>query len=256
MFLLDHAYWEVRRTKEKGRGVFAKKIIPAGAVIGDYIGRVITPEQDDESNGLYSMYCHKRIGFFPDTSAIGIHLINHSCMPNCAIYPNKGHVLYFALRIIFPQEELTVAYMIDPPEPDETIIDSCRCICGTPLCTGTMRVSPDQATRFSRFIRQQQGRWYTKLPAPIGTILPKLASYPDHINDHPVYNLFGSLKEAAYPVSSFSEVAKVTYIRQLIRTHGRCLYVKNNKFVILGITNETLVVSEQQSDFEKRRKAL
>ena len=51
MCLLKDADWEVKKTKEKGRGVFCKKEIKAGTVIGDYLGKVIkTAEYDLEKD--------------------------------------------------------------------------------------------------------------------------------------------------------------------------------------------------------------
>ena len=44
MFLLSEDYLQIRKTKKKGFGVFAKKRIKAGTVIGDYLGKVIKTE--------------------------------------------------------------------------------------------------------------------------------------------------------------------------------------------------------------------
>ena len=41
MFLLKDTDWEIKKTKEKGLGVFAKKEIKAGTVISDYLGKII-----------------------------------------------------------------------------------------------------------------------------------------------------------------------------------------------------------------------
>lgn len=41
MFLLKNNSWKIKKTIEKGYGVFAKKEIKAGTVISDYLGKVI-----------------------------------------------------------------------------------------------------------------------------------------------------------------------------------------------------------------------
>jgi len=41
MFLISDDYWQIQKTKEKGYGVFAKKEIKKGTIIGDYLGKVI-----------------------------------------------------------------------------------------------------------------------------------------------------------------------------------------------------------------------
>ena len=68
MFLIPDNYWEVRDTKEKGEGVFAKKNISPGVVIGDYIGTVVkTAEENvrEEDIGLYLMYYNNQASIYP-----------------------------------------------------------------------------------------------------------------------------------------------------------------------------------------------
>ena len=82
MFLISKDYWEVRETKEKGRGVFAKKGIAAGTVVGDYLGRVIKTAEydlDRDKEGLYLMYLTDEASIYPDLKKPGLHLFNHSC---------------------------------------------------------------------------------------------------------------------------------------------------------------------------------
>ena len=116
MFLIPEDFWEVRKTAEKGLGVFAKKEILAGTVIGDYLGKVIkTAEYDLErdAKGLFLMYLNDSASIYPDLSKPGIHLLNHSCEPNCWIYCFRGHTLFFALRNIKKGEELYCHYGVD-----------------------------------------------------------------------------------------------------------------------------------------------
>src|SRR5579871_5079449 len=121
MFLLSPDYWEIKKTKNKGKGVFAKKNIIAGTIIGDYLGKIIRKDDEEkyeDKYGFYAMYYHGRATIFPEVKQPGIHLINHSCMPNCYMYTYQGHTLYFALRRIFAGEELTVSYLVSPLDDD------------------------------------------------------------------------------------------------------------------------------------------
>ena len=74
---------------KKGRGLYAAKDIKAGTKIIDYIGKIITNKQVDESDKfdnskpIYLFTLNKRYtldGDFPWNTA---GLINHSCDNNC-----------------------------------------------------------------------------------------------------------------------------------------------------------------------------
>src|ERR1035437_4362700 len=138
MILLLDKYWEIKNTKNKGRGIFAKIDIPQGLIIGDYIGKVIHPKDAvvDEEN-FYLMYYHDTAAISPDLKQPGIHLLNHSCVPNAWLYIYKGHTLAFALKKISKGEELTIPYLLSPI--DEFCAPCLHvCKCGDLQCTGTM----------------------------------------------------------------------------------------------------------------------
>src|ERR1700687_1155673 len=103
MFLLPREFWEIKKTKEKGLGVTARKKINKGTIIGDYLGKVIKTREYDFSKvkqELYLLYYSDQASIYPDLGEPGIHLINHSCAPNCWMYTYKGHTLFFAIRKI------------------------------------------------------------------------------------------------------------------------------------------------------------
>ena len=57
MFLFSNDYWEIKITSKKGKGVFAKKDIPPGTVIGDYLGiPILDKNYDENKSGLFDMY--------------------------------------------------------------------------------------------------------------------------------------------------------------------------------------------------------
>mgnify|MGYP001559395028 FL=1 len=108
MILLKQTYWKVKTTKHKGDGLFAKKDIQPGVVIGDYLGKVLHNSEIEipsEKENFYLMYYHDRASIFPDLTKPGAHLFNHSCEPNCALFTYQGHILFFSLRKIFAGEK-------------------------------------------------------------------------------------------------------------------------------------------------------
>lgn len=188
MFLLADDYWQIKKTKEKGYGVFAKRQIKAGTTIGDYLGKVIkTAEYDlaSDKKGLYLMYFSDQASIYPNLKKPGIHLLNHSCTPNCWIYTYHGHTLFFALRKIKAGEELTISYLLSPLE------DTCKncphtCKCKSKFCTGTMHLSKAKYEKWQKW--QNLKKKKTKTPKTIfGKNLQKLTSYPKTIPNNPIY---------------------------------------------------------------------
>lgn len=240
MFLLDASKWKVKKTQWKGRGAFASSEINPGTVIGDYIGKILRPDEDPDEEGIYSMELGDNAIVAPDVDSIGVHIINHSCMPNCALYPFEGHMLYVALRKIFPGEELTVNYFISPTgEDDESVL---MCSCGTPLCHGTMYVSEEREAQFVSFLEKKQGKKYN-LPLQFHKDLPLLSAYPSHVEDDAIYDMFGSLDEKP-EVRMDSSLPSVAQIRTRIRETGKMLAYKKLHCTILGISQGLVVYKE------------
>jgi hypothetical protein len=188
MFLLSKTYWQVKQTKEKGRGVFAAKKIPSGTVIGDYLGTVIDMAQfdpaDDEEH-LFLMYFTDHACIYPDDRVPGVHLLNHSCKPNCWIYSYQGHTLFFSLRTIEPGEELTISYLLSP---NDGTCKPCThvCKCGSRFCTGSMHLSFESYVLWQTFLKNERKKTKS-VPFRYGEILPKLPAYPETIPNNPIY---------------------------------------------------------------------
>lgn len=188
MFLLKDNFWQIKATYEKGFGVFAKKQIKAGTIIGDYLGKVIKTAEynlDKDKEGLYLMYFTDTACIYPNLKKPGIHLLNHSCSPNCWIYIHRGHTLFFALRKIEPGEELTISYLLSPK--DETCKPCTHnCKCESKFCTGTMHLTKDKYKQWQKFQNEQKEK--TKTPKVVfGKNLPKLTSYPKIDPNNPIY---------------------------------------------------------------------
>ncbi len=194
MFLLKDDHWQIKKTQEKGFGVFAKKEIKAGTIIGDYLGKVIKTAEydlDKDKKGLFLMYFTDQAAIYPNLKKPGIHLLNHSCTPNCWLYTYCGHTLFFALRKIFSGEELTISYLLSPKDEN---CNPCThtCKCKSKFCTGTMHLSKDKYERWQKFQNEEKKKT-KKAKAVFGKNLPKLTSYPKIIPNNPIYAIICSL---------------------------------------------------------------
>lgn len=180
MFLLSDKYWEIKNTKSKGRGVFAKKDIPKASIIGDYIGKIIHPQDAiiDEEN-LYLMYYHDYAVISPDLKKPGVHLLNHSCKPNAFLYTYKGHTLAFALEKISKGEEITIPYLLSPKD---SFCNPCLhiCKCGHLDCSGTMHLSKEIYKKW-KIISEKWAKKTKRERISFGKELPRLSSYPNKI---------------------------------------------------------------------------
>ena len=101
---------------KKGRGLYASKDIKAGTKVIDYIGKLITKKQTEESdkydNGkpIYLFTINKRYDLDGDFSWNTAGLINHSCDNNCD-YDGKGLKIWVkAIKDIKKGEELSYDY--------------------------------------------------------------------------------------------------------------------------------------------------
>ena len=242
MFLIPASYLHIKKTKKKGRGVFALKPIAAGTVIGDYLGKIVKDreaERLEKRNGgiCFSMdYTGGDTSIYPDIKSPGIHIINHSCAPNCDAYYYFGHTLYFALRRIFPGEELTVDYGFDP-RSDDTVS---YCLCGSPFCHGTMYAGPEKLTESRVFFQKQTRGQHFKICQP-GEILQPLAKYPSKIKDFVFYDLAANLEVA--PISyNDKKLPNIHNLRRRLRDSGRILKFSRLGFSVLRIVKGTVIV--------------
>jgi len=143
--LTTAAPW-VRRGRSgiHGRGLFARRDIPAGTRVIEYVGERVTKAESDRRDGLRCARArrggdgcvyifelnqrHDLDGRVPWNLA---RLINHSCAPNCEPQIIRGHVWIVALRDIAAGEELSYDYGFDACHWREH-----PCRCGAPECIG------------------------------------------------------------------------------------------------------------------------
>jgi len=241
MILLPHDYWEIKKVPKKGKGLFAKKDIEAGTVIGDYLGLVIRAEAEDEydkEDHFYLMYYHDKASIYPDVKKPGIHIINYSCTPNVWMYTYKGHALYFALRHIFAGEELNVNYLL---EPQDNSCSPCThlCHCGSVICTGTMHMTAEKYDAWDELNHEISKRTKTDRVF-YGKNLPQLSTYPESIEDHPLYTLFGNEKVKP-KICDETSLPSIEKIREYIRTSGQTLLYQKLYLHIIGVMDGVII---------------
>lgn len=146
MFVIPKSYWQVLGTGKKGRGVFAVKKIKKGTLIGDYLGKLVRYEEIDEADYPYLMYFNDQRGIVADKNQVGVHLLNHSCDPNCSMQPTRKYMSFVATKNINPGEELTISYKY-PPQ-DFCTNCSHECFCGSANCLGTMHTLKEEYERW------------------------------------------------------------------------------------------------------------
>jgi len=123
----------------KGRGLYATKNIKEGTKIIDYLGKIITNKQVDESNKydnkkpIYLFTLNKKYTLDGDFSWNTAGLINHSCNPNYQ-YNSKGLKIWVtAIRDIKKEEEFTCDYGFSFEKED---YKQFPCKCGAKNCCG------------------------------------------------------------------------------------------------------------------------
>src|SRR5581483_9972728 len=237
MFLIPKDYWKVKKTKKKGLGVFATKDIEAGTVIGDYLGKIIHPDKEDDyekKHGFYSMYYHTKASIFPNPKSLGIHLINHSCAPNSWMYTYKGHTLYFSIRKIFKGEEITISYLLGPQDTDcAPCTDICKC--GSFNCSQTMHMPKK---KYEAWISHDEkvDKKTKREKVSLNTKLSPLPDYPKHIQDEKIFTLIGSSQKK--PVNYLeTKLPSLSEVRKRIRKTGRYAHFEKLNLTLYGVSD-------------------
>jgi len=138
-------YILVKESSIHSRGVFAKKDIPEGTRIIEYVGEKIThaesicraemelirAKKDKSYGAVYLFELNKRHDIDGNVPYNTARLINHSCDPNCETDIIGGHIWVMAIRDINKSEELTYNYGYNFDDYEDH-----QCVCGTHLCVG------------------------------------------------------------------------------------------------------------------------
>lgn len=149
----ENPYLEARASDIEGTGCFARRHIPAGTRIIEYLGQRIPPalveersqvEVDDlgeiiNESRVYMFYVDHRTTIDGGVNGNDARFLNHSCAPNCKSSVENRRVFIDALRDIEPGEELTFDYKLDVSGIGaEASRRRYACRCGAANCRGTM----------------------------------------------------------------------------------------------------------------------
>ncbi len=127
-------FLEVRQSAIHGTGGYARRAIPNGTRIIEYVGEYISKAESERMCEADNEY----IFTIDDTKDLNgrvpwnpARFINHSCRPNCEAEWDEGRIYINALCDIQPGEELTFNYGYDLEDFQEH-----ACQCGAPACLG------------------------------------------------------------------------------------------------------------------------
>jgi uncharacterized protein len=128
---------EIRESKIHRRGVYALEPIPARRKVIEYTGERISRRETKRRAGGNITYLFTLNDYWTIDGAVGgsgAEIINHACDPNLRAQIQQRHILYISRRAIQPGEELTVDYRFSDK------VDKVKCLCGSPLCRGTINL--------------------------------------------------------------------------------------------------------------------
>jgi len=93
-----------------GLGLFTEEEIPKGKCIIEYVGRVISPEEEYTITSQYLFEINSKKTIDGSARTNKARYVNHSCRPNCEAEIRKGRVFYMSKRKIKAGEELNFDY--------------------------------------------------------------------------------------------------------------------------------------------------
>ncbi len=131
-----HEWIKVRKSKIDKKGVFAKKDIPKGTYIIEYVGRKITNKEADKiseqelmDGDVYLFEINKRYTIDGNIPGNDAKYINHSCEPNAESLNEDGRIWIEAYRDIKKGEEITYDYCLTTDDYKDH-----PCNCGSKNC--------------------------------------------------------------------------------------------------------------------------
>ena len=128
---------EMRKSRIHGRGVFARRDIPAGTRLIEYVGLPVSKNKSAELCLKQNSYLFTVNGASDLNGKVSwnpARLINHSCEPNCeANLDENDRIWIFSIKPIARGEELTFNYGYSLED-----FMNFPCRCGAPTCAGYM----------------------------------------------------------------------------------------------------------------------
>lgn len=134
----------VRNSKVHGKGVFARKDIPKGTKIIEYVGNIVSSKEGlriyeeqlkkSKETGVGAVYIfqlNRKQDIDGDVPWNPAKYINHSCNPNCKYKIINNHIWIFSIRDIKKGEELNYDYNYDLDNYQDHL-----CKCNSKDCLG------------------------------------------------------------------------------------------------------------------------
>ena len=124
----------IRESPIHGRGAFAKRSIPRGQRVVEYLGQRISKRESlrrCERNNEYIFALNDDEDLDGNVPWNPARFFNHSCAPNCDAELQDGRIWIIARRDIQPGEEITFNYGYDLEDYRDY-----PCRCGSPQCIG------------------------------------------------------------------------------------------------------------------------
>jgi SET domain-containing protein len=135
------------RSRIEGVGVFAKRRIPRGTRIIEYLGTHVPIHElchlleEGSPPRTYVMALDDATAIDGARGGNDARYFNHSCDPNCEPYIFDGRVYIYAMREVLRGEELTFDYRLGPADrsvPPTHDTAGYRCNCRAVNCRGTL----------------------------------------------------------------------------------------------------------------------
>ena len=139
-------YVKVRKSGIHNKGVFAKRDIPKGARVIEYVGEKITKKESDKradrvieehkrkekkKGSVYIFTLNKKYDLDGYPKYNTARWINHSCDPNCETINIDDHIWIIAIKDIKKGEEISYDYGYSLDDFEEH-----PCRCGSENCVG------------------------------------------------------------------------------------------------------------------------
>jgi len=127
---------EFRRSVIHGTGGFARKPIPRGTYVLEYVGERITKSESlkrCEADNPFIFTLDEERDLDGNVEWNPARFLNHSCEPNCDAEQKDGRIWIIARRDIAPGEEIAFNYGYDLEDYNDY-----PCQCGAPTCVGFM----------------------------------------------------------------------------------------------------------------------
>ena len=145
MINTENKYIKPRKSGIHNTGVFAKRFIPKGTQIIEYVGEIISKKESEkradivlknsnnhkETGGVYIFEINKKHDLDGNVPYNTARFINHSCNPNCESENIDDRIWITAIKDIKKGEELLYNYGYDVDNYEEH-----PCLCGSKNCVG------------------------------------------------------------------------------------------------------------------------